>query len=148
MTGAVPDRTALAAQPALGQRPPASYLGSGLWLDPGADEAVHGLRGRQRVIRPEASGIPRIVACGSASSSSVLTPLARMEAHRSSRSASLSRSSIAGTDRCSVVTTEKLRAISIATCAEASQISTTGCYISSCSPSRPCSPKRASTTAS
>ena len=87
-------------------------------------------------------------ACGSASTSSVLIPLARMEAHRSSSPASFSRSSIAGTDRCSVVITEKVRAISIATCAEASQISTTGCSISSCSPSRPCSPNPASTTAS
>ena len=52
MTGAVPRPDALVAQPALGQRPLASYLGSGLWLDPGADEAVHGLRGRQRVERP------------------------------------------------------------------------------------------------
>ena len=51
---------------------------------------------------------------GSASTSRVLIPLARIDAHRPARPASFSRSSMAGTERCSVVTTAKLRAISIA----------------------------------
>ena len=85
---------------------------------------------------------------GSDSSSSTAIPLARTDAHRASSPASFSRSSISGTARSNVVTTEYLWPRNIAVDAAASVMSTTGTSSSSCSPSRPCSPYPAWITAS
>ena len=93
----------------------------------------HGREGLQELL-----DVPVVDITEAAASTAI--PLARTEAQRASRPASFSRSSISGTARSSVVTTEYLWPRNMAVLAAASVISTTGTSSSSCSPSRPCSP--------
>ena len=101
----------------------------------------HGREGLQELLY-----VPVVDITEAAASTAI--PLARTDAHRASSPASFSRSSISGTARSNVVTTEYLWPSRHATCAAASVMSTTGTLSSSCSPSRPCSPNPAWITAS